>query len=43
MGAVTPMELMICHAMDGTVDCAATAIAAVQPCAFDAPLRGFGA
>jgi hypothetical protein len=37
------MELIVCHAPDGTVDCAATAIAAVKPCAFGAPLRGVGA
>jgi len=29
--------------MDGTADGATTAIAAVKPCAFGAPLRGFGA
>jgi hypothetical protein len=29
--------------MDGTGDGAATAIAAVKPCAFGAPLRGCGA
>ena len=28
------------RAMDGTGDSAATAIAAVKPCAFGAPLRG---
>jgi len=33
----------VCCAMDGTLDCATTAIAAVKPCAFGAPLRGCGA
>jgi hypothetical protein len=40
---VAPMELNVCRTMDGTLDCAAIAIAAVKPCAFGAPLRGFGA
>jgi hypothetical protein len=31
------------RAKDGTFDGAATAIAAVKPCAFGAPLRGCGA
>jgi len=30
-------------ATDDSNDCAATVGAAVQPCAFGAPLRGFGA
>lgn len=30
-------------ATDGTFDCAAAVIVAVKPCAFGAPLRGFGA
>jgi len=37
------MELIVCRAIDGTVDCAAAAIAAVKPCAFGAPRRGVGA
>jgi len=37
------MELIVCRATNGTADCAATAIAAVKPCAFGAPLRGVGA
>jgi hypothetical protein len=37
------MELIVWRATDGTVDCAATAVAAVKPCAFGAPLRGVGA
>jgi len=40
---VASMEFGVCCAMDGTLDCAATAIAAVKPCAFGAPLRGCGA
>jgi hypothetical protein len=37
------MELKACGAMDGIGDGAATAIAAVKPCAFGAPQRGCGA
>jgi len=40
---MAPMELGACSATDGTFDGAATAIAAVKPCAFGAPLRGCGA
>jgi hypothetical protein len=40
IGSWAAVEL---RAMDGTGDGAATAIAAVKPCAFSAPLRGFGA
>ena len=43
IGAVALMELCGCRAMDGTCNCAATATAAVKPCAFGAPLRGCGA
>ena len=43
MGSVALMELGVCGATEGTFDDAATEIAAVQPCAFGAPLRGFGA
>jgi multiple antibiotic resistance protein len=42
-GAVAPMELSARRTLDGTFDGAATAIAAVKPCAFGAPLRGCGA
>jgi hypothetical protein len=41
-----PVELRLTGssgAMDGPSDGAATAIAAVKPCAFGAPLCGFGA
>ena len=37
------MELSACGAMDGAGDGAATAIAAVKPCALGAPLRGLRA
>jgi hypothetical protein len=30
-------------AIDGMADCAAAGVTAVKPCAFGAPLRGFGA
>ena len=41
---MSPVESSACcAAADGLNNCAATADVAVQPCAFGAPLRGFGA
>jgi hypothetical protein len=46
IGTSTPVELRVTGSsgvMDGTDDGAATKIAAVKPCAFGAPLCGYGA
>jgi hypothetical protein len=40
---MAPMELDMRCVTDGTFDCATAAIIAVKPCAFGAPLCGFGA
>ncbi|HEY2419395.1 MAG TPA: hypothetical protein VGH84_15860 [Steroidobacteraceae bacterium] len=39
---IDPSTLVDLRAKNGTFDGAATAIAAVNPCAFGAPLRGCG-
>jgi len=43
IGAIAAMDLRLCRTGDGTLECAAIAIAAVQPCDFGASLRGLGA